>query len=229
MTGPVPSSPPSPPSPNPRWLSCALFYHLPCLHIQHHAGTAVSQAARCMSRGCMHTLILRLPTQAHLALHQHQVHYNGVCYKLRVKPGPEGFASFQQQLHRITGLPELQCMQVSAHARVRLRACIGMHVGRSGACMQVCACVSCERMRAHQSKISACRYAPAWHRRFPVDSCYACMRIWLFWARQYQSSFSACRRCMQAVGKEMFEGHHHPAHVACSQIPGSNCLSHNPT
>ena len=46
-----------------------------------------------------------------------QVHYNGVCYRLRVKPGPEGFASFNRQLQRITGLQALDCMQITFQCR----------------------------------------------------------------------------------------------------------------
>ena len=46
-----------------------------------------------------------------------QVHYNGICYRLRVKPGPEGFASFNRQLQRITGLPVLDCMQITFQCR----------------------------------------------------------------------------------------------------------------
>mmetsp|Transcript_65251 Transcript_65251/g.143019 ORF Transcript_65251/g.143019 Transcript_65251/m.143019 type:complete len:289 (-) Transcript_65251:435-1301(-) len=45
------------------------------------------------------------------------VHYNGVCHKIRVKPGPDGFESFQRQLHHITGLPELDCMQITFQCR----------------------------------------------------------------------------------------------------------------
>lgn len=32
------------------------------------------------------------------------VHYSGVCYRLRVKPGQEGFEAFRRQLHKITGV-----------------------------------------------------------------------------------------------------------------------------
>ena len=42
-----------------------------------------------------------------------QVHYNGISYRLKVKPGPEGFASFNKELQRITGLPVLDCMQIT--------------------------------------------------------------------------------------------------------------------
>lgn len=45
------------------------------------------------------------------------VHYNGVCYRLRVKPGPDGFDSFQRQLQRITGLSVLDCMQITFQCR----------------------------------------------------------------------------------------------------------------
>lgn len=41
------------------------------------------------------------------------VHYNGVCYRLRVKPGPEGYDLFRKQLQRITGMPLLECMQIT--------------------------------------------------------------------------------------------------------------------
>mmetsp|Transcript_34660 Transcript_34660/g.87720 ORF Transcript_34660/g.87720 Transcript_34660/m.87720 type:complete len:397 (-) Transcript_34660:2151-3341(-) len=41
------------------------------------------------------------------------VHYNGVCYRLRVKPGAEGFEQFRRQLHKITGMPMLECMQIT--------------------------------------------------------------------------------------------------------------------
>ncbi|KAL6763226.1 hypothetical protein V8C86DRAFT_2496893 [Haematococcus lacustris] len=41
------------------------------------------------------------------------VHYNGVCYRLRVRPGADGFEHFRRQLHKITGMPMLECMQVT--------------------------------------------------------------------------------------------------------------------
>ncbi|GAX85082.1 hypothetical protein CEUSTIGMA_g12502.t1 [Chlamydomonas eustigma] len=58
-------------------------------------------------------------TPAHLkpAIPVVSVHYNGICYRLRVKPGPEGFASFQRQLQRITGLSVLDCMQITFQCR----------------------------------------------------------------------------------------------------------------
>jgi len=58
-------------------------------------------------------------TPAHLkpAVPVVSVHYNGICYRLRVKPGPEGFASFQRQLQRITGLSVLDCMQITFQCR----------------------------------------------------------------------------------------------------------------
>eukprot|EP00955_Chlamydomonas_euryale_P073927 361885-Chlamydomonas_euryale.AAC.11 len=57
------------------------------------------------------------PTQSSAGAGMHRVHFNGMRYKIRVKPGPEGLASFQRQLHRITGLPQLDCMQITFQCR----------------------------------------------------------------------------------------------------------------
>lgn len=45
------------------------------------------------------------------------VQYNGATYRLRVKPGPKGLATFQKQLQAITGLSALDCMQITFQCR----------------------------------------------------------------------------------------------------------------
>lgn len=84
-------------------------------------GEAAREEHACRFCGAVYPSWKESLTPAHLqpAIPVVSVHYNGICYRLRVQPGPEGFASFQRQLQKITGLHAevLDCMQITFQCR----------------------------------------------------------------------------------------------------------------